>query len=204
MTTVAALLVGCLWAACSPTVLTGSWHDPGYSGGRLNKVLVVGVSGNDLVRRLLEDEFARQFKAAGVPAEPSYAHFSVEELKEQRQQVEARIRNLGFEQVIVSRLVDRRTEEIVQPGTAYATSHPGGWGGYYHQSWAVVYSPPVSYQVAVATIESKLFALNSGKMIWSGLLETETGGTAMSENKETIIRSFVKVVIQDLGKSGLL
>jgi hypothetical protein len=201
----AALLVCCLCFACSPTVLTGSWRDPEYTGGPLKKVLVVSLSRNDLIRRMLEDEFARQLGETGIQAVSSYGFFTGEQLKEQREQVEAKIRGLGFDQVLVTRLVGKRTEEVVQPGTVYGGDYyPGGWNGYYRDSWNVVYQPPVTYQVDIATIESKLFDLDTGKMIWSGLLETEIGGTAMSANKEKVIRSFVRVVVKDLKKEKLI
>lgn len=203
-----AVLVCCLCLACSSTVLTGSWRDPEYTGG-VKKVLVVGVSQNDFIRRQLEDEFVRQFKEAGARVEASYAYFNVEQLKEQPEQVEAKVRELGFDQVIVSRLVDRRTEEVVQPGTIYATGYPrggyvGGWNGYYRESVTYVHQPPVAYRFEVVTIESKLFALGTGKLIWSGLLETELDGAAKAGHKESLIRSFVKVVVQDLKKERLL
>jgi len=206
--TFAALLACFLCLACSTTVLTGSWRDPEYTGG-VKKVLVVGVSQNDFIRRQLEDEFVRQFREAGAQVEPSYAYFNVEQLKEQQAQVEAKVKELGFDQVIVSRLVDRRTEEIVQPGTTYATSYPrggyvGGWNGYYRESVTVVHQPPTAYRFEVVTIESKLFALGAGKLIWSGMLETELDGAAKAGNKESLIRSFVKVVVQDLKKERLL
>lgn len=193
--------------ACSSTVLTGSWRDPEYTGG-VKKVLVVGVSQNDFIRRQLEDEFVRQFREAGARVEASYAYFNVEQLKEQQAQVEAKVKELGFDQVIVSRLVDRRTEEVVQPGTTYVTSYrggyAGGWNGYYRESVAYVHQPPVAYRFEVVTIESKLFALDAGRLIWSGLLETELDGAAKAGNKESLIRSFVKVVVQDLKKERLL
>lgn len=206
------LLLCALWplVACSPTVLTGSWRDPEYTGGPAKKILVVGLAQKDLVRRMFEDEFARQLQEAGVQAASSYGLFSIEQLKDQRDVVEDKVRKLGFDQVIVSRVVDRRIEEVTQPGTVYGTSYyggdyyRGGWNDYYRDSWNVVYQPPTTYQIEVATIESKLFLLGKERMIWSGQLETETGGTVMSGDMEKVIRSFVKVVVQDLKKEGLI
>mgnify|MGYP001034148475 CR=1 FL=1 len=130
-------------AACSPTVLTGSWRDPAYTGGPPKKILVVGMAQKDLVRRMFEDEFVRQLQEAGVQAAASYPIFSPAQLKEQREQIEAEVRKLGCDQVIVTRLVDRRIEEVTTPGTAYGTSYyGGGWNSYYRDSYTVVYQPP--------------------------------------------------------------
>lgn len=195
--------------ACSPTVLTGSWRDPEYTGGPPKKVLIVGMAQKDLGRRMFEDEFARQLREEGVQAAPSYPIFTPAQLKEERETVEAKVRELGFDQVIVTRIVDRRIEEVTQPATAYGTSsysggYGGGWNNYYRDSWNVVYQPATTYQIEVATLESKLFALGSEKLIWSGQLETETSGTALSESMESVIRSFVEVVVKDLKKERLL
>jgi len=204
-----ALTLCCLCLACSPAVLTGSWRDPEYRGGPIKKVLVVGLSSSDLIQRMLEDEFVSQLGASGVQATASYSLFTPQQLKEEREQVEAKVKSLGYQQVIVNRLVSKRTEEVVQPGMVYGGGYPrgyyrGGWGGYYHESWGAVYQPPTSYQVDIATIESKLFTVDTSKMIWSGQLETEIGGTAASANTRSIIESYVKVVLKDLGKEGLL
>lgn len=207
---VAGLLLLALCAVgCSPTVLAGSWRDPQYTGGPIRKVLVVGVSELDLVRRLFEDEFARQLRDEGVTAATSYGFFSAVQVKEQRSAVEAKIRGLGYDKIIVTRLVGKREVEVVQPGTVYGSTgyggrYYGGWHDYYRDSWSVVYEPPMVYQVTVATIESKLFDLDTGQPIWSGLLETEVGGTAMSSKMEFLIEDFVRTVVEDFVKEGLL
>jgi hypothetical protein len=206
---VALLLLALLATGCSPTVLAGSWRDPQYAGGPIRKVLVVGVSEQDLVRRLFEDEFARQLREEGVTAAASYGFFSVEQVRERREAVEAKVRGLGYDKIIVTRLVGKRDVEVVQPGTVYGSTgyggrYYGGWHDYYRDSWSIVYEPPVVYQVTVATIESKLFDLGTGQPIWSGLLETEVGGTAMSSNMEYLIEDFVRTVIRDFAKEGLL
>ena len=59
-------------AACASTTLTNSWRDPAYKGPLLKKVMVMAVSTQPSVRRVFEDEFVSELKAAGVEATASY------------------------------------------------------------------------------------------------------------------------------------
>ena len=206
------LAAGLLAAACSATVLSGSWSDPAYSGGPVRKVMVIGVTENDLARRMFEDEFTRQLKERGVAAWSSYTLFSYAQLKD-RQAVETKAREQGVDKVLVTRLVNKRTEDVTSPGYVRGSSWERGdyrpydrntnryrnWYSDYTTSYDVVYQPATTYQVEVATIESNLYALDGEKLVWSAVLETELGG-----NRDKLVKSFVDVVVKDLQAKGLL
>jgi len=53
-------------AACQTTSIKSAWFDPGYTGGAMKKIVVVGVGGNLANRRVFEDIFAQKLRAAGV------------------------------------------------------------------------------------------------------------------------------------------
>jgi len=208
------LLAGAfLVSACSATVLSGSWSDPSYAGGPVRKVMVIGVTDNDLVRRMFEDEFTRQFKDRGVTARSSYTMFTYAQLKD-RQAVEAKVREQGIDKVLVSRLVKKRTEDVTSPGYVRGSSDERGyygpssryrdtryrnWYSDYSTTYDVVYQPATTYQVEVATIESNLYDLAGGQPVWSAVLETELGG-----NRDEVVKSFVDVVVKDLKVKGFL
>lgn len=204
---IVALLVCSLFCACSHTALTSSRRDPQYTGGMPKKVLIVGITHKDLMRWMLEDEFVSQLESEGIQAASSYRLFTVEQLMEQREQIENKVKALGFDQVIVTRLVDKQTQETIQPGVVGAPGHGVGyygWNDYYRDSVTAVYQLPVSSQETVAIIESKLFDLGTGKVIWSGLIEADIVGTALSEREEGFIRKFVRLVMKDLKKEKLI
>jgi len=57
---------------CQSTTLKNSWRDPDYKGPPLKKIMVVGVSKQAATRRIYEDQFVAQLKAAGVDGVQSY------------------------------------------------------------------------------------------------------------------------------------
>ncbi len=202
-----------LFSACSSTVLGGSWNDPQYTGGPIRKVMVIGVTENDLTRRMFEDEFTRQFGERGVKAWSSYTMFTYDQLKS-REAVEAKVREQGIDKVLVTRLVNKRTEDVTSPGSVRGHTDERGyygpstrerdtryrnWYSDYTTTYDVVYQPATTYQVEVATIESNLYDLAGGQPVWSAVLETELGG-----NRDEIVKSFVDVVVRDLKGKGFL
>jgi len=72
------LWLAVLWlalAACASTSLVNQWKSPDHVGPAVRKVLVVGVTKQASVRRVFEDEFTAQLRAAGVEAIPVTASF---------------------------------------------------------------------------------------------------------------------------------
>jgi hypothetical protein len=62
-------------ASCSLTNLNAVWKEPQYQGGKIQNVLVIGGSTNQVVRRIFEDEFTARLKTRGTNAIPSYSIF---------------------------------------------------------------------------------------------------------------------------------
>lgn len=190
---------------CSTTTLTGVWQDPAYSGKKIHKVLVVGISAQDVYRRLFEDEFSLQLKAHGVEAVQGYTLFSDAELRD-RNAVAERIKNMGFDAMLVSRMVGKRTEEYVQPGHTYVQPYfyqphyyRDGWYTYYSQSYEIINEPPYVVQYQVLTMESNLYDAVADKLIWGAVSDTTVQGKV-----ESVLKSYVKVVMDALAKSNLL
>lgn len=196
-------IVSVLHAGCSTTTLTGVWQDPDFSGRSLRKVLVVGVSAQDLYRRLLEDAFSRQLEVRGVEAVPSYTLFSDAELQD-KVAVAEKVRGMGFDATLISRMTGRRTEEIQQPGHTYVrplyqpTYYRKGWHSYYTQSYEIIHEPPYTVQYQVVTMASNLYDTAEDKLIWGAIADTVVQGRV-----ESMLRSYVKVVMGSLGKANL-
>ena len=61
-----------LLSSCAPTKFVSVFKEDAYEGGNIKSVLVVGVTENQINRRLFEDTFTAQFKKKGVDAVASY------------------------------------------------------------------------------------------------------------------------------------
>jgi hypothetical protein len=201
------LTLSILLTACSSTTLTGSWKNPDYQG-QIRKIYIVGVAKQEINRRIFEDEFRQQLLTEGVTGIASYKDLpavSDADLKTAAEHVRAN----GADSVLMTRMVGKRTEEVVTPGrvSSYSSGPYGyapypyyrNWGSYYDRRYETIYEPPTITQFQVATIEANLYDASSGELIWAAQLET-----VADANLQKLIADFVRTVIRDLRQQGLL
>lgn len=179
-TTVAICLL--LLTSCSATTMSAVWKDPNYQGEKLKKVLVVGVAKDDVIRRLFEDEFTARLKAHGTDAYPSYSIIPSTEMLDE-DTVNAKIANLGMDAILVTRFVNKKKETVYTPGTTY---YSGGWYNWYSRGYGYATSPGYYSEYEVISLSTNIYDTQTGQMIWSGLSDTVTGGSAEVEIKELI------------------
>jgi len=205
-----ALAVGVLLGAssCATTTLNTVWKDDAFTA-RLSKVLVTGCAKNETTRRAFEDEFVRQLTAAGVEATASYTLFpSAEELKD-KDAVNKRIKPMGFDAVLVSRVVDRKTQELYYPpeteyhasGDYFARPYRAfdGWNSYYADSYENVTQPGYTVEEVTLKIDTSVYALADDRMVYSAISSTE-----VTEVTDQDIKEFVAVLVKSLKTKGLI
>lgn len=199
-------------SGCSSTTLTGSWRSPEFSS-RVDKIYIVGVSKQETHRRIFEDEFGAELQMYGIETISSY-----KDLKNaQKAELEAILEKVtanGADALLMTRIIDKRTEEVVNPGrvTSYRTNDPyygyrdyyprpyyRHYRDYYDRRYETIYEPATISKYKVITLESNLFDATSGELIWSAQLETVMEGTI-----KEMIQDFIKVVTKDLVDQGVI
>jgi hypothetical protein len=205
--TLALMILPALLTACSSTTLSGSWRSPEYQG-QIRKVYIVGVARKEINRRIFEDEFSQQLQAQGVTGISSYKDLPSSAEADQTAVAE-RVRGNGADSVLMTRLVGKRTEEVVTPGriSGYSSGSYGyspspyyrNWGSYYDRRFEATYEPATVSQFEIATLEANLYDVKSGELIWSAQLET-----VIEANLQKLMGDFVQTVIKDLQRQGLL
>lgn len=189
-------LLALLAAGCASTSLVNEWQTPDTPPA-VRKVLVVGVTQQASVRRVFEDEFAAQLRAAGVEAVPSYTLLKEDGQAEQAV-LEQAVQDIGADGVLVTRLVKQEQRVDVTPGS-YRPSFGPGFYGWYSSAWVGYYDPPSVYQYDVVIAETSLYSPPQSKLVWSGTTETFS---PKDVKKETA--GFAKVIIGALRKRGLI
>jgi len=196
-----------LLAACATTSLTSTWRDPGYSGGGLKKLLVVGITRDATIRRTFEDIFSAQLKSSGIEAIPSYT-LMPEDGQADEATLKAAVKKSGADGVVTTRVVGIDQRTATSPGYTYyygapvypypyaiGAPPPGvGFYGYYANTWSY-YQPPTTYTYEEATLETSLFDAASGKLVWvatSVTFETQAAAKASSELAKIIIDQMTK------------
>jgi hypothetical protein len=214
--TMGLMLVALLVTACSSTTMSGSWSDPALAK-KVKTVYIIGISKDETRRRIFEDAFGRQLASQGIKTFSSYRDLPSNQDSD-REAIIQRMTAEGCDSVLLTKLIDTRSETVTSPGRVsgyssggyggrgyggrgYSGRGGGGWGGYYGRgrSIDVEYMPPTSTEFVIATIESVMYDLESEEMIWSGQLETVIEG-----NFEKMVQDFVNTVSEDLTKKGII
>ncbi len=193
----AATMAGLLLCSCATTDIVSQWKKPGPAGSACTNVLVIGISGQESVRRNFEDGFAKQLAAMGVGAVCGYTLIP-DSGKADRAAIAKAVASSGADGVLVVRLVRVAQKVAVAPGEELPLT-PDDLYGYYDWAWGEYYEPPTVYSYDVVDMETKLFHAANQDLLWA--LSTES---LYPSDLEKGIASFSKTVLGTARKDGLL
>lgn len=207
-------LILLLSSCVSTSKLTASWIDPEFKRSQVRSILVLGVSGEDLLRRTFEDEMAAQLRQYGLTAIPSYRSIPGKEIPKQ-EEMEEWVGTRKVDGIIVSRLLETRQETVVQPGYttrlgAYSgpywgrSRHPWvdpyhGWYGYYSGSYDVLHYPPEVSHYEVYIIETTLYLVATDQPVWSVRAEI-----SVEKDMNRSIEDLVADLIDNMADEGVI
>jgi hypothetical protein len=199
-----------LLAACSSTTINGVWKDPEYRAGKLERVLVVSVARKDLMRRMYEDNFVRELQARGVDAAPGYKVLPAV-LNLEAPPPKNLLSRTGYHFLLISRLADRKTIEILHPGTTRIEHFPDRhsyygrypyyrhWEDYYSSSFSVIETTPTHTSLnELVILETNVYNA-ADDIIFS--VQTET---LVDYGAEETIRDIVAAVLQAMSVHDLI
>jgi len=155
-------------AGCEATRIRSEWRDPSFAQVPFHKVLVVFQHADPGLRRIVEDEMARD-----VPnATAAYTLFRDEELRDVAR-VKQRVRELGFDSSVIMRVEGVQHERTYVPGQVYAApGYAGGFWGNWGHGWTMVYEPGYLRQDRIVRIATNVYAVEPDKLVWASESET--------------------------------
>jgi hypothetical protein len=184
------VLVVAAVSACSSSRPIGEWRSDSFSG-KLDNILIIGVTSQSARRRIFEDTFVTGFAARKVNATPSYKLLA-SSLELNREIVEKAIEGKNIGAVLITRLAGFREKDVYQPSSdqdenlAYFSFSGKGLKqtdeGYYEQH-------------LVLTLETKVYDVTSEALIWS--MRSEIEDPAISRQA---IQDQIKLTIDTLRK----
>ena len=191
----AALATLALLAGCATSRLVTQQANPDYVGKSFKSVMVVAVTGDELVHRTFEDRLVALLGQRGTKGIPAYAAVGSRGQVEEADLRQAIARS-GAEGVLVTRVtrVDRSSGTV--PG---ATVMVGvGWGGfygYYSDVWQTGNVAPTKISGPTWTVsETRLFDAKSGALAWTGVVDTRENdnlGAALTQYLNVIFDAMV-------------
>jgi hypothetical protein len=193
-----ALALSITLAACASTSLVNEWKAPEYSGSGFERIMVMGVTHQTSTRRLFEDEFVAQIKAAGIDAVQSYTVLPEDGPVDEEKLVRA-VGAAEADGVISTRLVKVEQKMHVTSGH-YRPAPYMDFYGWYSTTWMGFYDPPMVYQYDLYTSETSLYAMPENKVVWSGTARTAAPGSDIRKE----IASYAKIMIKAMKEAGVL
>ncbi|OFZ69053.1 MAG: hypothetical protein A2V79_03000 [Betaproteobacteria bacterium RBG_16_56_24] len=192
------VMVAMLLTACAATQVNSVWKDPSYHA-RPARVMVIGVAKNPHKRRLFEDEFVAQLKAHGTEAIASYTVLPDKQQDDQAA-IAAKVKEMGADTVLITRLASKKSVKTYVPGTIYFPPPIyGTWPDYYGYGYRYLYSPGYIAEDEYAVIESNLYETGNDKLVWAASSET-----MMGDSSQSLIRSYIGIMVKSMGEHGLL
>jgi len=192
------IFVAILVSACATTQVKSVWKDQSYQA-RPARIMVIGVARNPLSRRLFEDEFVAQLKARGTEAIASY-NVLPDKQRDDQGAIAAKVKELGADTILITRLVSKKIVQTYVPGTVYfPPPYYGTWPDYYGYGFRYMYSPGYIAEDEYAVIETNLYESRNDKLVWAASSET-----VMSDSKQSLIKSYIAIIVNTMAGDGLL
>lgn len=190
------LLLVTVAAACSPIKKLEVWKEETYST-HPKKMLLIAIAKRERTRRQAENVLANQLVKRGLEAIPSYKVLPQEE-KLDRQAVEAKVRELGFDSVLVARSISQKEITNHQYGGVVlggvAVYSDGGWYGY---GYGYTYNR--EYDSDYFIISTKLYDVDSERPAWSYLAQIKVDGS-----RERAINQLIPTIVEQLEASEII
>ena len=111
-------------------------------------------------------------------------------------------KKVGADAVLVTTLQDvENRKDYVPPRVDYVPAAWGGYGyyGYYFQSMQPIYTPGYERTTKVVRLETRVFSVKTGKMVWGGATESFNPSLAGQ-----IVAKLASLVVSDMEKAGLI
>lgn len=196
------LTVICLFfiSSCAGTKFLSVWKDSAYSGGTLQKIMIVGVSEKPSNRRLFEDELAKQLKSIGTEAIASAAVIpTMKEIDETV--IKKAALKLNADAVLITHLEGVTEKTVYHPPVHDYSVNPDSarFGYYYHSVHQHVYTPGYVSTYKYVRLESKLYRTDAEKLLWAA-----TSETFEPESVNAVVQSLSKIIIKSLKEHGLI
>lgn len=193
------VLAVALGAGCAATHLDRSFAAPDLHDGPFKHIVTIAMTHDHARRVAMEDALTGQLARAGVQAEASYKTFTDEALQSQDSLRDLLTKN-GFDGAVVMRVTNTSREDVWVPSTitVIPVFYRTVWDYYTH--WKpVVFEPAYMANDRAVHVETVLFEVPEGDLIYSAISQTLNPASA-----EDLVRQVGDRVAKDLAAKGLI
>lgn len=181
-------------AGCANTKPIGEWSNKSFSG-KLNNILIIGVTSRSDRRQIFEDKFVKGLGALKVNATPSYELIE-SSLYLSRAVVENAIKGQDIEAVLVTRIAGVKEKEVYRAPDNQDENL--SYFSYYDKSFHQA-NDGYTAQYRTVALETNLYDTESGELVWS--MQSETMDASQPRQ---VIEDQIELTISTLAKRGLI
>ena len=190
--------------SCNSTQVISSYKDDKVTAKDYKKILVLGIfqQKERSLRQEAETKLVNRLKDEGYNAVSAMDDFGPKAFeKVSEDQLAANLKSSGYDAVITTALLDKTKEENYQPGTSRL--QPVGvfynrFGRYYSTVYDRVYQPGYYTTSTDYFLESNLYDIKSGDLIYSIQTKSYDPSSATSLASDNSKR-----IVQDLKEKGV-
>lgn len=193
---VAPFAVILLFAGCA-TMQLESWTDPAFQGRPMGKVMVAGMAESQSLQRQYESMFISSLAEAGADAVAAGDRLPAD-TKVTKAGLQAKLEDEGVASLLVTRVIDEKEKAQYYPPVSYP-SYYGGSFGYYSHTFDYVHSPGYMNVYLEIHLETNLYDVPTGKLVWSGRKKITD-----ERSDEKVMKEVIGSTVKDLKKNGLL
>ena len=192
---IAAFTLGLLFlSGCNSTQIVATYKSP-EAKSDYSKIFVVGLVGDQLTQKNIENDLVKMLQARGISAEAKKGTFDpkMEITEAKKREIAKSLKSQGFDSVITFALVSVDEKKDYVPGSYtsvgvgyYPTRSPyyGSYWGYYGHYSTQVYQPGYYTNNTIYTMAAVLYDLATEELVWSARSETMNPSSVNSFSRE--------------------
>jgi hypothetical protein len=161
------------------------------------KIAAVVITDDQHLQISAEESLARELTARGVQGVASYRLIPREELRE-KGKAKAWFERAGAQGLVVMRVVSADKQITYTPDLWLTTAYANPWD-YYAYGWSTAIGGVNRRVDTVVTIETLIYDVPAGKLIWAGVSEKTN-----PKGAQKVVKELVEAVIGEMRKEGLV
>ena len=190
---------------CMSTKFSASWKAPDFEAKEYDLLLVWALSDNVANRSTVEDELTHFLNLKGVKTHSGADILPYDRtiIPKDNKVIKQKLVEKGYDAVLTIGLKDIKEETHYVQGTGYynpmSYGYYGSFYGYSSYMYGNVYQPGYYSSTEMIYLETNLWDVNTGKLVWSGQSKSTGQGTV-----DKTANAYARAVTQELISKGIL
>jgi hypothetical protein len=196
------LLSSILMNSCANKDIVRVWNSSEEYNRNIKKILALGLINQISLRHNAEFAFVDASIKAGIRAVEGISVFPPQMGKpfEDLERDRAHLLNKGFDAILTISIIDVSAERYVRPETRYVPLvYYNRFSNYYYRTGALVYKPGYFSLQRRYFLETNLYEIKGGKLVWSG-----RSYIFDPQDIERFVPKYAKRLFRELLKAGVI